>query len=47
VYVIPPNKIMMGIPNYGYDWTLPYIEGGSFAEGLVNQEAAERAVKYT
>jgi spore germination protein len=24
---IPPDKIMMGIPNYGYDWTLPYTPG--------------------
>ncbi len=46
VSVIPANKIMMGIPNYGYDWTLPYVEGGPFAEALGNQEATERAVKY-
>lgn len=24
---IPRNKIMMGIPNYGYDWTLPFVKG--------------------
>lgn len=24
---IPPQKILMGMPNYGYDWTLPYQEG--------------------
>lgn len=24
---IPPEKILMGIPNYGYDWTLPFTEG--------------------
>ncbi len=24
---IPSNKILMGMPNYGYDWTLPYREG--------------------
>ena len=24
---IPPKKILMGIPNYGYDWTLPFVEG--------------------
>ncbi len=24
---IPPEKIMMGMPNYGYDWTLPFMRG--------------------
>lgn len=24
---IPSGKILMGMPNYGYDWTLPYVEG--------------------
>lgn len=27
VTVIPNEKILMGIPNYGYDWTLPYQQG--------------------
>jgi len=27
VTAIPPEKIYMGIPNYGYDWTLPYTPG--------------------
>ena len=27
VTAIPRNKIFMGIPNYGYDWTLPYKQG--------------------
>ena len=27
VTAIPSNKILMGIPNYGYDWTLPYQRG--------------------
>lgn len=26
---IPPEKILMGMPNYGYDWTLPYKQGRS------------------
>jgi spore germination protein len=24
---IPPEKILMGMPNYGYDWTLPFVQG--------------------
>lgn len=43
VSVIPPKKIMMGIPLYGYDWTLPYMPGGEFAESIGNQEAINRA----
>lgn len=27
VTAIPRQKIFMGIPNYGYDWTLPFQEG--------------------
>ena len=27
VSAIPSRKILMGIPNYGYDWTLPYTSG--------------------
>ena len=43
VSVIPNNKILMGIPNYGYDWTLPFVQGESVAENLSNVEAVERA----
>lgn len=43
VSVIDPSKILMGIPNYGYDWTLPFVEGESEAEILSNTEAALRA----
>ena len=25
---------MMGIPLYGYDWTLPYLPKGEFAESV-------------
>lgn len=46
VSVIPPDKIMMGMPLYGYDWTLPYLPGGEFAESVGNQEAINRAGKY-
>ena len=27
VTAIPSEKILMGIPNYGYDWTLPFVRG--------------------
>ncbi|GAA3404986.1 LysM peptidoglycan-binding domain-containing protein [Paenibacillus hodogayensis] len=39
VSVIPPGKIMMGAPLYGYNWTLPYVKGGKFAPTLSPQAA--------
>ena len=45
VGVIPPEKILLGVPNYGYDWTLPYIEGESKARSLSNVEAVELAAE--
>lgn len=39
---IPPQKIWLGIPNYGYDWTLPYRQG-SRARSLSNPEAVRLA----
>jgi len=42
---IPKEKLLMGIPNYGYDWTLPY-EQGRPARSLGNQEAVELAIRY-
>ncbi len=41
---IPPEKINLGIPNYGYDWTLPYERGVSKARTISNTEAIEIAV---
>ena len=38
VKVIPNEKILMSIPNYGYDWTLPYVKG-SRARKISNNEA--------
>lgn len=40
---IPPGKIFMGIPNYGYDWTLPYEPQVSRARSIGNPEAVELA----
>ncbi len=42
---MPPDKAILGIPNYGYDWTLPYVRGESMARSLSNTEAAQRAVE--
>lgn len=41
---IPPQKIHLGIPNYGYDWTLPYVKGSSKAVTIGNVEAVQIAV---
>ena len=36
---IPAGKILLGIPNYGYDWTLPFIRGESRARKVAHSEA--------
>ena len=41
---IAPEKILLGIPNYGYDWTLPYIRGESKAVTIGNVEAVQIAI---
>ncbi len=41
---IPPQKIMMGIPNYGYDWALPYERGVTRATTIGNVEAVRIAI---
>lgn len=43
---IPTSKILMGVPNYGYDWMLPYEQGVSRAENIGNQGAVLRAARY-
>ncbi|MDF2617030.1 MAG: putative glycosyl hydrolase, partial [Sedimentibacter sp.] len=42
---IDPDKMYMGIPNYGYDFILPFVEGESRADSLSNVEAVNLAAK--
>lgn len=46
VSVIPRKKILMGIPLYGYDWTLPYLPGGQYARAISPKAAVELAARY-
>ena len=43
--VIPRDKLLMGMPNYGYNWEIPWVEG-SPARSLSNQEAVALANEY-
>lgn len=40
---IAPQKIFLGIPNYAYDWKLPYIKGESKAVTMGNLQAIRLA----
>ena len=42
---IPPWKIMLGIPNYGYDWPLPFVRGVTVAATIGNVEAVQIAIQ--
>ncbi len=43
---IPASKINLGIPNYGYNWTLPYVQGTSKATTIGNVEAVQIAIAH-
>lgn len=43
VSVISPEKIYMGIPNYAYDWALPYNRGVTIADTIGNTDAVRLA----
>ena len=51
VSVMPAGRILLGVPNYGYDWTLPFRQG-SAARVLTNTGAvtlagqAKAAIEY-
>lgn len=42
---IPPEKIHLGVPNYGYDWPLPFVQGVTAAETIGNIQAVQRAIR--
>lgn len=46
VSVIPREKISLGIPNYGYDWPLPYERGVTKAQTLSHQAAIQLAIDH-
>ncbi len=43
---IPAEKILLGISNYGYDFTLPYIQGVSRATSVSTRRAFTLASEY-
>lgn len=42
---IPSDKILLGVPNYGYDWPLPFVQGQTEAQGIGNVAAVEQAAE--
>lgn len=40
---MPPEKILLGQNLYGYDWTLPFVEGGPAARAVSPQQAIQIA----
>ena len=45
VSVIPREKILMGMPNYGYDWILPH-EPGTLAKTIMLNDALSLAAEH-
>ena len=43
---IPAEKVVLGVPNYGYDWPLPFQAGTTRAKTLGNIEAVSLAGQY-
>lgn len=43
---IPADKIYLGIPNYAYDWPLPFERGVTAATSIGNEYAVQIAARY-
>ena len=43
---IPPEKIFLGMPNYGYDWPLPFRRGVTAARSISNGTAVRLAIDH-
>lgn len=43
---IEPEKITLGIPNYGYDWPLPFVQGITRATSIGTLEAVQLAIEH-
>lgn len=43
---IPADKIWLGVPNYGYDWPLPFVQGQTRATSISNAYAVTLALRY-
>lgn len=41
-----PGKILLGFPNYAYDWTLPFTVGATRAQSIGNEAAPLLAAQY-
>lgn len=46
ITVINHEKIWLGLPNYGYDFTLPYVKGKSVAKSVNNRNMPAYAKKH-
>ena len=46
VTAIARGKIYLGVPTYGYDWPLPYVQGVTRAKSLSPVEATALAARY-
>lgn len=42
---IPPEKLLLGLSNYGYDWPLPFVRGVTRAPSISNQHAIQLALR--